>query len=343
LATEGSQMKAYEVREAIGIEGIVLNPERPEPEAGPGEIKVRLRAASLNYRDLLIARDPYRCGAKPNAIPLSDGAGEVVAVGSDVSRFKIGDRVASAFFPDWIAGEVNPSVIARARGGKLDGMLAEFAVLAETGAIDIPGHLSWEEAATLPCAALTAWHAVLETGRIRAGETVLLLGTGGVSLFALQFAKLHGARVIITSSSGAKLERAKALGADETINYRETPDWDRAVNELTGGRGVDLAVEVGGAGTLERSVRSTRMGGTVAVIGFVTGAGQVDPRPMIAKALRLQGIYAGSLEMFEAMNRAIAQSKLRPVVDRVFPFDRARDAYSCLARAAHFGKVVISI
>lgn len=336
-------MKAYEIKEAIGIDGLVLNEQRPEPEAGPGEIKIRVRAAALNYRDLLVAKGAYRGGTKPSVIPLSDGAGEVIATGSGVSRFKVGDRVAGAFFPRWTAGAITAEATAVALGGGSDGMLAEYVVLPESGAIHAPAHLTDAQAATLPCAALTAWNAVVAMGEIKAGETVLLLGTGGVSLFALQFAKMHGARVILTSSSDAKLERAKSLGADQVINYRTTPDWDKAVGALTDGRGADLVVEVGGPGTLERSIRSVRVGGRIAMIGVVTGTGQVDPRPLISRAIRLQGIYVGSLEMFRAMNAAIGANALVPVIDRTFPFDQAREAYTHLATGSHFGKIVVML
>lgn len=337
-------MRAYEIREAIGIEGLVLNADRPAPKAGPGEIGIRVRATSLNYRDLMMVKGSYRGALKPSLIPLSDGAGEVVEVGAGVSRFKVGDRVAGAFFQGWQAGAVSAERTARALGGgNVDGMLAEFVVLPETGAIHIPGHLSFEQAATLPCAGVTAWNAIVETGRIRAGETVLLLGTGGVSLFALQFAKLHGARVILTSSSDDKLARAKALGADDVINYRDTPDWDKAVGALTGGQGADLVVEVGGPNTLERSIRSVRAGGTVVVIGAVGGNGQIDPRPLVSRSVRLQGIYVGSQDMFAAMNAAVSEAALTPVIDRVFAFEQARDAYAHLDGATHFGKVVIAL
>jgi NADPH:quinone reductase-like Zn-dependent oxidoreductase len=337
-------MKAYEIEEATGIEGIMLNTGRAAPEVGHGEIRVRVRAASLNYRDLLVAKGSYRGVLKPSLIPLSDGAGEVVEVGAGVSRFKPGDRVASAFFQDWQAGATSAERTARALGGgSIDGMLAEFVVLPEGGAIHVPSHLSFEQAATLPCAGVTAWNAIVETARVKAGETVLLLGTGGVSLFALRFAKLHGARVILTSSSNEKLARAKALGADEVINYRDTPDWDRAVGALTGGRGADLVVEVGGPGTLERSLRSVRVGGTVAMIGVLSGTGRIDPRPLISRSIRLQGIYVGSLDMFAAMNTAVAEAALAPVIDRVFPFEQARAAYAHLAGGSHFGKVVIAV
>ena len=335
-------MRAYEVRQPIGPEGVALNPDRPPPEPGHGEILVRVRAASLNYRDLVIAKGAYGRGAKPNVIPLSDGAGEVTALGPGVTRFEIGDRVCGAFFPDWTAGAVTAEAVARALGGSVDGMLAEYVVLRETAAIAAPAHMTFEEAATLPCAALTAWNAVSEIAKTRPGQTVLLLGTGGVSLFALQFAKLHGARAILTSSSSDKMALAKALGADEVINYRETPEWDKQALDMTGGRGVDLVVEVGGANTLERSIRSTRLGGVIAMIGFVAGGGQIDPRLLVPRSARLQGVYVGSLEMFGAMNAAIAEAKLRPVVDRAFPFEEAQQAYRHLESGAHFGKVVVS-
>jgi NADPH:quinone reductase-like Zn-dependent oxidoreductase len=336
-------MRAYEVRETIGPEGVVLNSDRPAPEPGHGEILVRVRATSLNYRDLMIAKGVYRRGAKPNVIPLSDGAGEVVEVGPGAARFKVGDRVCGAFFPDWAAGAVTAETIAQSLGGSIDGMLAEYVVLREVGAIAVPDHLTFEEAATLPCAALTAWNAVSEIAKLRPGQTVLLLGTGGVSLFALQFAKLHGARAILASSSNDKMAHAKTLGADEVVNYRETPEWDQRALEWTGGRGVDLVVEVGGPNTLERSIRSTRIGGIVAVIGAVAGGGQIDSSLLVSRVLRLQGVYVGSLEMFAAMNAAIAQAALRPVVDRVFPFKEAQQAYKHLESGAHFGKVVVSV
>lgn len=336
-------MRAYEIRQATGIEGVVLNEQRPMPQAGHGEIKIRVLAASLNYRDLLVAKGLYRGSLKERVIPLSDGAGEVVDVGPGVSRFKSGDRVMGAFFQGWTAGGITAASTANALGGARDGMLAEYVVLPETGVIHTPAYLTDAQAATLPCAALTAWNAIAEVAKVRAGETVLVLGTGGVSLFALQFAKMHGARVILTSSSDAKLDRAKALGADSLINYREMPDWDKTVAALTEGCGVDLVVEVGGPGTLERSIRSTRVGGAIAMIGVVTGSGQIDPRPLISRAIRLQGVYVGSVEMFRAMNAAIASHELAPVIDRTFPFERAHDAFAYLAKGEHFGKVVITI
>ncbi|WP_027714398.1 NAD(P)-dependent alcohol dehydrogenase [Desulfuromonas sp. TF] len=336
-------MKAYEIKEAIGPAGLELTTVRPEPEVGHGEVKIRVHATSLNFRDLLVAADRYPAGLKSSVIPLSDGAGEVVAVGPDVSRFQIGDRVAGTFFQNWSSGAISREATAKALGGSVDGMLAEYVVLPERGIIHTPRHLTFEEAATLPCAGVTAWSAVAESGRIRAGETVLLLGTGGVSLFALQFAKMHGAHVIVASSSDDKLKRARELGADTLINYRRTPDWDEEVLKATGGHGVDIVVEVGGGGTLERSIKAVRVGGFIAVIGVVAGGGQVDPRPIISRGIRLQGIYVGSRDQFEAMNRAISQAELRPFVGRTFSFEEAREGYDYLASGAHMGKIVINV
>jgi NADPH:quinone reductase-like Zn-dependent oxidoreductase len=336
-------MRAFELKESIGFDGLIVNPNRAIRDPAAGQVKVRVRAASVNYRDLLIAKGAYRGGAIPHCIPLSDGAGEVAAVGPGVTRFKPGDRVIGAFFEDWAAGAISAPAIARGRGAAIDGMLAEYAVISEHALVRTPAHLSDVEAATLPCAAVTAWNALVEVGRVRAGETVLILGTGGVALFALQLAKLHGAQIIVTSGSDEKIARVCALGADETINYVKTPDWDKAAMALTSGRGADLVIELGGPGTLERSIRSVRTGGTVALIGVVTGAGQIDPRPLISRAIRLQGVFVGSREMFEAMNEAIATSGLKPVIDKVFAFDDVREAYRRLEGAGHFGKVVVTI
>lgn len=336
-------MKAYKLMKPVGTDGIELDANCSSPEPGPGAMRVRMRAASLNYRDLLVAAGRYGAGTKANVIPLSDGAGEVVALGPGVSRFKIGDRVAANFFPDWIGGELTAEATKRALGGAVDGMLAEEVVLAETAAVAVPDHLSFEEAATLPCAALTAWNALVEVGRLFAGQTVLLLGTGGVSLFALQFAKLHGARTIILSGSDEKLKRAASLGADATINYRTVTEWDKDVLGLTDGRGVDLVVEVGGPGTLARSLKAVRAGGTVVMIGLVAGTGEINPMPLVSKGIRLQGIYVGSRVLFENMNRAIAKAGLRPVIDQIFAFNDAPDAYRRLTEASHFGKLVVRI
>lgn len=335
-------MKAYEVHRTDGLDGLVLNVNRPEPEPRANEIKIRVRAAALNYRDIGVTRGVYGYTKFP-VIPMSDGAGEVVAMGEDVKRFKVGDRAISTFFQNWSSGRIPADASKHSLGGMADGMLAEFVCLPEHGAIKAPEHLSFEEAATLPVAALTAWHALIESGHLKAGETVALIGTGGVSCFGLQFARLHGADVLITSSSDAKLERAKALGASAGINYRSQPDWDQEMLKFTGGMGVDHVVEVGGPGTLERSMNAVRYGGTIYVIGAVGGRGQVDPRPINRKSIRLQGIHGGSLEMFEAMNRAVRSSGLRPVIDRIFPFAQAKAAYQHQIGGTHFGKVVISI
>ena len=335
-------MRLYRFPKAETIDDLTPA-EEPSPEPKRGEVKLRMKAWSLNYRDLMVATGRYGAsGTRPNLIPLSDGAGEVVAVGADVRRVKPGDRVCPTFMQGWLGGEVIAEARSRALGGGVDGVLAEEVVLSEQDLVPIPPHLSWEEAATLPCAAVTAWNALFGGKRLQPGETVLVLGTGGVSMFALQFAKAAGARVIATSSSAEKLAHARRLGADEGLNYRETPDWQDAVRTLTGGRGVDCVVEVGGAGTLPRSIAAARIGGQVALIGVLTG-GQIDPAPIMRRNVTLRGIFVGSREMFEAMNRAITQHRLRPVIDKVFPFDKASDAYRHLQGAAHVGKVVIGM
>jgi len=334
-------MRAWQIVSDGGIDALQLNAlETREP--GPGEVRVRMRANAINYRDYMIITDTVARGVPLPRIPNSDGAGEVVAVGEGVRRVAVGDRVASCFFQQWPAGECSDEVMASALGGAREGVLAEEAILSAEGVVRIPEHLDFAEAATLPCAGLTAWRALVEVGRVKAGDTVLLLGTGGVSIFALQYATLFGARVIITSSSDAKLDRARALGAWQTINYRTTPDWERAVVELTGGRGADITVEVGGGGTLQRSIEATRVAGRIALIGVLTG-GTIDPVAIMRKSITLQGIYVGSRRMFEEMNRAITASGLRPVIDRRFAFDEAPDAYRAMAQAGHFGKLVIGV
>lgn len=334
-------MRAWELQER----SVLALAERAAPQAKAGEVVVRMRAASLNYRDIMVASGQYGPPARLPLIPLSDGAGEVVEVGDGASRFKVGDRVAGAFMPGWVEGEFSPAKAASALGaGSMDGVLAELVALPESGVVRVPEHLSFEEAATLPCAAVTAWFALFVGGSLKAGETVLLQGTGGVSLFALQFAKSVGARVILTSSSDDKLARARELGADEAINYRATPDWDKRVLELTGGRGVDYVVEVGGPDTLNKSLRAVRFGGQISLMGVLTGtSGEVNTAAILGKQARIQGVYVGSVEMFEDMNRAITQNKIRPVVDRVFPFEEAREAFKYLESGQHFGKVVVGI
>ena len=328
-------MRAYEIVSPDGIDTLTLA-DRPSPEPGHGEVLVRMRASSVNYRDPVTVEDP---GPR---VPNSDGAGEVVAVGPGVTEFAPGDRVAGCFFRRWVDGPITARAMASALGGALDGVLAEEVVFPADGVVRIPDHLSYEQAATLPCAGLTAWHALVEKGGVKAGETVLLLGTGGVSIFALQFAAMHGARAIVTSSSDKKLDRARALGAWETINYRQTPDWETRVRELTDGEGVDHVVEVGGAGTLEKSVASARVGGHVALIGILTG-GVMNPVGIMRGSLRLSGIYVGSRAMCTAMNDAIAANTLEPVIDHVVAFEDARQAYHDMRAAGHFGKIVISV
>jgi NADPH:quinone reductase-like Zn-dependent oxidoreductase len=336
-------MKCWVIPSPHGIDSLSLV-ERPDPVPGARQVLVRVRATSLNYRDLLtVEAQSARAAPKPDLIPLSDGAGEVAAVGPGVSRVKVGDRVAGCFMQKWVGGAIDEAAQASAMGGAIDGMLTELAVLEEDGVVRLPAGLSFEEGATLPCAGVTAWHALVEIGNIKAGDSVLVLGSGGVSIFALQFARLFGARVIATSSSAAKAERLKKMGAEAVIDYRAMPDWDREAIRLTGGRGVDITVEVGGAGTLPRSFLATRLGGRIAVIGLLTGAGaEVDPMPILRRNLRVQGLYVGNRQMFEAMNRAIDAGGLKPVIDKVFPFAQAKDAYRHLKGQTHFGKIVIA-
>jgi NADPH:quinone reductase-like Zn-dependent oxidoreductase len=305
---------------------------------------VKVVACSLNYRDLAIARGSYRLPVVANLIPLSDGAGEVVEIGAGVRRVKIGDKVAGNFFQRWSAGEPGPDTHQSAVGGSIDGMLAEYVVLEEDGVVEIPAQLSLEEGATLPCAGVTAWHAMIEHARLIAGKTVLLQGTGGVSILGLQLAKAMGITVIITSSSDDKLARAKQLGADHGINYKTTPDWDKAAKNLTDGQGVDCVVEVGGAGTIAKSFASIRVGGRISLIGNLSGpATELNPGLIIARRANVQGISVGSTAMFEAMNRAIAANQIKPVIDKVFNFDEVRSAYQHMASGTHFGKIVIRV
>jgi NADPH:quinone reductase-like Zn-dependent oxidoreductase len=305
-------------------------------------VLIKLRAASLNYRDLMVVKGLYNPKLPLPLIPFSDGVGEVVAVGEGVTRVKTGDRVAGIFFQKWLCGERTEVNAKSALGGDLDGLLAEYVVLHEDGVVHVPEHLTDEEVATLPCAAVTAWNALITSGGVKAGDTVLVQGTGGVSIFALQFAQLLGARVIATSSSNKKLERVRQLGASDGINYKETPDWDKQVKELTGGSGIDRVVEVGGAGTLTKSLRAVRIGGQISLIGVLTGgSGEISTAAILMKNVRVQGIYVGSREMFEAMNRAITLHKLRPIVDRVFPFEEVPEALRYMESGAHFGKICV--
>jgi NADPH:quinone reductase-like Zn-dependent oxidoreductase len=337
-------MRAWQLpKGGAGIEALV-RVERPDPKPAYRQVVVKVAACSLNFRDLGIVRGTYRQPVRENIVPLSDGAGEVIAVGEGVRRVKVGDKVAGNFFQRWPAGEPSPDVQASALGGGTDGMLAEYALLEEEGVVKIPAHLSVEEGATLPCAAVTAWHAMVEHARLIAGQIVLLQGTGGVSIFALQLARAMGIQAIITSSSDDKLARAKALGASHGINYRTTPDWEKAAMEFTGGRGVDQVVELGGASTLTRSFGAIRIGGKISMIGGLSGpATELDPRLILARRANVQGISVGSTQMFEAMNRAIAANGIKPVIDKVFAFDQAPAAYKHMASGAHFGKIVIRV
>lgn len=333
-------MKAYQIVSDGGVDALALN-DVAMPEPKPHEVLIQVKASSINYRDLSTIENPVPRGIPYPRIPNSDAAGEVVAVGFEVTRFKVGDRVCSILFQDWIDGELTETDTQHMLGGTAEGILAEYCVLPEHGLVATPSHLNDIEAATLPCAALTAWNSMVELGEVTAGSTVLLLGTGGVSILAQQLCNALGARTIVTSSNNDKLARVRELGAWETVNYRENPDWDQVVLEITGGRGVDHTVEVGGAGTLQKSMNATRFSGSIGIIGILTG-GEVDPLPILRRSLQLRGIYVGSRRMFENMNRAIETHQIRPIVDSTFAFRDAREAYKTMREANHFGKLVIS-
>ena len=334
-------MRTYEIVSDGGVDALALN-ERQSPEPGANEILVSIRASSINYRDLSTIEDPVSRGIEYPLIPNSDGAGEVIGVGTEVSRFEIGDRVAGCFFQNWSDGCISAEAMGSAMGGSVDGVLSEQVVLNEAGAVHIPAHMSFEEASTLPCAGLTAWNCLVEQGGLKAGNTALFLGTGGVSIVGLQIAKMMGARAIVTSSSDEKLSRARELGADELINYRQNPAWEEQVLEMTNGNGVDVTIETGGGGTLEKTMEATRIGGTISLIGVLTG-GTINPTTVMRKSIRLQGVYVGNRRMFEDMNAAFAQNKIHPVVDRVFDFEDARSAYHVMRAAGHFGKLVVKV
>lgn len=336
-------MQRYEVHPAHPNGPLQRATFEPAP-LGDAEVAVAIKAVSLNFRDQLVCRNTYFSPIRDGLVPCSDGAGEVVAVGREVRGLKVGDRVATLFFPHWQGGAPDAAQIAGALGAEMDGALSERFVARESGLIRLPDGLDYAEAATLPCAALTAWNSLFEAGALKPGQTVLLLGTGGVSIFALQFAKAAGARVIITSSDDAKLERARRLGADHGINYRSTPDWEQAVLRLTGGQGVDVVVEVGGPGTLERSLASLRTGGRIAYVGVLTGlAAQANPVALIPKAASIHGIFVGNRAMFAAMLEAIAAHGIRPVIDREFAFAEAPAALEYMRAGSHFGKIVVRV
>src|SRR5215470_15915456 len=334
-------MRAYELQARDGFDALTLVDRLP-PALGPSDVRVRVRAVSLNYRDLNIARGARK--RKAPVVPASDGAGEVIEVGAAVTRFRLGDRVAAAFFPLWHSGGMFEQVHSRALGGTQDGMLAEQVVLPEAAWVRMPARLSFEAAATLPCAGVTAYHALFEAARLRTGDTVLVQGTGGVSIFGLQLAKAAGARVVITSSSAAKRERAVALGADHVIDYKADPTWGESARKWTGGRGVDVVIEVGGPGTFDQSVAALRYGGTMSLLGVLTGVrGEVNTYGVFHKSLHIAGIYVGSVAMFESLVRILEATRIEPVIDRTFGFAELKDAYAHLASGAHFGKVVIRV
>ncbi len=335
-------MRAFQILQ-FGLENL-KQVELPDPVPGAGEVLVRIRATSLNYRDLMMVRGHYDPKLHLPRIPLSDGAGEVVEIGEGVTRVHVGDRVTGLFLQNWREGRPSAEKSRGALGGDLDGMLAEYVALPEDGVVPFPAHLSYEEAATLPCAGVTAWHALMETARIKPGDTVLIQGTGGVSIFALQFAKLAGARVLGTSSNDEKLARARQLGLDEGLNYRQHPKWSAWVKEQTGGEGADVVVEVGGSGTLGESMKAIRVGGTIAQIGVLSGAEQtLSVAPILMRQIRIIGIYVGSRAMMEAMQLAIHKHELKPVIDKTFPFEEAPAAYRYLEEGSHFGKVCIAL
>lgn len=333
-------MRAWQVS-AFGIDSLDFV-DRPTPEPGPGEVLVAVRAVSLNRRDLMVVKGLYNPKMKLPRIPCSDAAGDVVGVGPGVTSWKLGDRAAGIFMQNWLEGPLTPAKARGALGGDIDGVLADYVVFKEQGLVGIPAHLSYQEAATLPCAAVTAWNA-LTSAEIKPGSTVLIQGTGGVSIFALQFARLKGARVLGISSSYEKLERASALGLDAGLNYRDNPDWDRWAHDQTGGDGVDLVVEVGGLGTLTRSLRAIRMGGTVAQIGVLAAGTEAIPLGLILhKWSKIQGIYVGSRRDFQEMNRAISLAELRPVGEE-FDWNQAREVMERMEESSHFGKMVLTV
>jgi NADPH:quinone reductase-like Zn-dependent oxidoreductase len=341
-------MRAYVVKQ-FGLERLEQI-ELPMLRIASGMVLIRVHAVSLNYRDLMVVKGQYNARMALPRIPCSDGTGEVVAIGEGVGRVRVGNRVCGIFMQRWLEGPLTAERSKAALGGDIDGMLAEYALLAEDGVVPFPEHLGYEEAATLPCAGLTAWNALHHAGEpgdaAREGETIVIQGTGGVSVFALQFAKRMGTRVIGTSSSDAKLERARELGLDGGCNYRARPEWWKWVSEETDGVGADRIIEVGGAGTFAQSLRAARVGGMVAQIGVLSGGATTEPlalTPILHKQLRVQGIYVGSRAMFEEMNAAIAEARMRPVVDRVFGFDEVREAFSYMESGSHFGKIVIRV
>ncbi len=328
---------------SFGIDRLARR-EAPIPDPGPGQVVVEVQAGSLNYRDLMVVTGKYSPDMPLPRIPLSDGAGVVHAVGEGVTALKPGDRVAAIFMQNWIDGAASAAKYKGALGGDIDGMATQYVSLHHAGVVRVPAYLSADEAATLPCAGVTAWSALHDAGGITAGSTVLIQGTGGVSIFALQLAKAMGARVLGTSGSDEKLERAKAMGLDAGVNYRATPNWAAWALEQTGGEGVDLVIEVGGAGTFAQSLKAVRIGGAIAQIGVLAQSDEPVPVPLILrKRIRVQGIYVGSRVDFEAFNGALEHIRLRPVVDRTFAFGELPEAFRTMESATHFGKLVVNM
>lgn len=337
-------MRALNVAAPWGLDALKVV-ELPDPKPGRGQVLVRMKAVSLNYRDLLMVNGMYGRGSASTTdviTPFSDGCGVVEAVGEGVTRFKPGDRVATMFFQGWISGPPTLEKAMTALGFPIPGAGAELQTFSQEGLSKVPEFLTDQEVATLPCAALTAWRALFEDAKLQPGDTVVLQGTGGVSVFGLQFAHAAGYRTLITSSADEKLERARGLGADHLVNYRQTPEWSKPVREATGGRGTDFIMEVGGGGTIEQSMRAVRIAGHIAIIGVVAGAGEgFNPAALIGNAAKLQGVFVGSRDMFEAMCRAIELHRIRPVVDKVYPWTEARAAFAAMAGGEHFGKIVL--
>ncbi|QGG58576.1 zinc-binding dehydrogenase [Paenibacillus sp. B01] len=335
-------MKALQLQGKLGMEGVSLA-SRSIPEPGPGEALVRIRAVSLNARDAGFIEGVYGWDLAQPLVLGSDAVGEIMRLGPGTSRFAVGERVSGIFFQEWISGEVTVESRASSLGGPLDGVFSEYRVFPEQSLVAVPAYLSDAEAAALPCAAVTARQAIVEEGRVKAGDTVVVQGTGGVAVFALQLAKLQGARVIVLSSREDKLQRARELGADEGINYREHPEWEREVLRLTGGRGADHVLDVGGADTLNRSVESLRQGGRISLVGLLSGGAVEGFRivPAIQHRARLQAVSVGSRDMFEAMIRALEQHRLRPAIDRVYPLERYEEAFARLTAGEHVGKIVL--
>lgn len=334
-------MKVWQVQSPGGLDALTLV-EKPQPQPGLKQVLLKMRAVSLNYRDLLTVKGAYGSKQRFPFIPFSDGVGEVVAVGEGVTRTQVGDRVAGIFMQSWLSGKFQANHPKSALGGTIDGVLAEYVILHEDGIVKVPAHLSHEEAATLPCAAVTAWNALTTVGKLQPGNTILILGTGGVSLFALQFAKMMGVRVIATSSSDKKLDQLIQLGASDGINYQNTPKWDEKVWEITEKRGVDRVVEVGGAHTLNKSLRALSYGGHISLIGVLAGfSADISTVTILQKGIHIQGIYVGSREMFEDMNQAISLHQMRPIVDRVFSFNQAPEALAYMESRVHFGKICL--